>query len=167
MTHPDEPLLRMTMWLPFWRATSKPNFRSAFTASPGPKCRGALGTERQPRRSSRSDCRNSPVEIPPGRARVASCRLLIASGIVSPWVVVPVSGFRATKPPSSAGMRTAVRSMEIECLRRRKQSSRDNLQTVALALNRSVGAAKEAAHFASSCGLCVLALWQESVPLCE
>ena len=35
---------------------------------------------------------------------MASRRFAIASGIDSLWVVVPVSGLKAMKPPSSAGM---------------------------------------------------------------
>jgi len=35
----------------------------------------------------------------------------MASSIDSPWLVVPVSGFNATYPPSWAGVNTAVSSM--------------------------------------------------------
>src|SRR5438034_7168231 len=42
---------------------------------------------------------------------VASRRLAIASSIDSPWVVVPVSGFKAVYPPSGAGISTAVSIM--------------------------------------------------------
>jgi hypothetical protein len=37
-------------------------------------------------------------------------KFAMASGMFSPCVVEPVSGLRATKPPSSAGISTAVKS---------------------------------------------------------
>lgn len=46
-----------------------------------------------------------------GHQRVASCSLARASSMDPPSVVVPVSGVKATSPPSSAGDSTAVSSM--------------------------------------------------------
>jgi hypothetical protein len=39
----------------------------------------------------------------------------MASGTVSPCEVEPVSGLKAMKPPSSAGIKTAVSVMQLIC----------------------------------------------------
>ena len=51
-------------------------------------------------------------------------RFAKASSMVSPWVVVPVSGFIAVNPPSRAGTSTAVSCMDLPELRFRTTRQR-------------------------------------------
>jgi hypothetical protein len=66
----------------------------------------------------------------------------MASGTLSPWVVEPVSGLRATKPPSSAGISTAVKSMSKVC--RREADSQDRIFFEEAEVTRNAALQREA-----------------------